>query len=164
MTATAEFMDTTTAPAEPVRMADGGRMIVRGVQRLLGASLALAAIGLWIAPGSSWESDVMLFKLILSITALLAGLGMMSSSSRPTPPEVEIDTIRREVRLVRRMAGDTTMVLQSCSFAELAHAELKGSIVRLWDKGGAFLAEVSLVDRKALGSLVAGLRDEGKLA
>lgn len=163
MTATADFMNGQPKEIEPVRMADGGRMIIRGTQRLVGVSLTLAALGLWLAPGSSWESDIMLFKLILSLTAIIAGLGLISQSASQPAPEVEIDTIRREVRLVRRQRGMADQVLQSCGFANLAHVERDGNNVRLWDQAGTFLAEVSLTDRNALFSLVTGLRDAGKL-
>ncbi|MGC1504872.1 MAG: hypothetical protein WA782_12125 [Sulfitobacter sp.] len=163
MTATAEFMNARAKAIEPARMANGGRMIIRGAQRLVGVSLTLAALGLWLAPGASWESDIMLFKLILSLTAVIAGLGLISESTSPSAPEVEIDTIRREVRLVRRQRGMADQILQSCGFADLAHAEREGNNVRLWDQAGTFLAEVSLTDRKALSSLVAGLRGAGKL-
>ncbi len=164
MTATAGFVDVKALAVEPVGVVDGGRMIIRGTQRLFGVSLTIAAIGLWLAPGASWESDVMLFKLILSITAVIAGLGLVSASAKPRAPEVEIDTIRREVRLVRRQRGTAAEILQNCAFADLAKAEYKGSTVRLWDASGAFLAEANLSDRTAFSSLIAGLRDVGKLA
>lgn len=164
MTATATDPRPKVTATETARLADGGRMILRGVQRLLGASLTIAALGLWLAPGSSWESDVMLFKLILSITAILAGIGFMGASIRPPAPEIEIDTVRREVRVVRRMIGASPVILQSCKFDKLSRAEQAGPIVRLWDKGGKFLAEITLTDNKVLSSLVSGLRDEGKLA
>lgn len=164
MTATVTDPHKDVSATEPMSMADGGRMILRGAQRLIGASLTLAALGLWFAPGSSWESDVMLFKLILSITAVLAGIGFMTASIRPRAPEVEIDTVRREVRVVRRIAGASPVILQSCKFEKLSRAERTGPIVRLWDKGGQFLAEVSLTDRQTFTNLVSGLRDAGKLA
>ena len=163
MTSTAEVILPEASDVEQVSMVDGARMIVRGAQRLIGASLALAALGLWIAPGSSVDSDVMLFKLVLSLTALLAGFGMMTASIRPGRPEIEVDTIRREVRLVRSMRGTKPVVLEKCSFAQLAHAEVDENIVRLWDHNGVFLAEFSPTDRNAFNSLVAGLQDEGKL-
>ena len=121
MMTTAEFMDTDAAALQPARVVDGGRMVLRGAQRLVGASLALAAVGLWLAPGSSWESDVMLFKLILSIIALLAGFGLMQSSATPAAPEVEIDTIRREVRLLRPAPDGSATVLKRCTFGNLLH-------------------------------------------
>ncbi|GAA6177908.1 hypothetical protein [Sulfitobacter pacificus] len=164
MTETAEYMNAQPKAIEPVSMVDGGRMIIRGTQRLVGVSLTLAALGLWLAPGATWESDIMLFKLILSLSAVIAGLGLISQSAGQRAPEIEIDTIRREVRLVRRQRGAADQILQSCSFAKLAHAEQDGNTVRLWDQAGRFLAEVKLTDRASLRSLVTGLRDAGKLA
>lgn len=148
---------------EPARMVDGARMIVRGVQRLVGVSLGVAAFGLWYAPGASWDSDVLLFKLILSIVAVLACAGLINASVRPRAPEVEIDTVRREVRLIRRTRGAATEILQRCSFRDLSCAEYQGSIVRFWDKSGTFMAEITVPDRSALKSLLAGLRDAGKI-
>lgn len=164
MTAAAELTEVPKREAQPVSLIDGGHMIVRGTQSLLGMGLALAAVGLWFAPGSNTESDIVLFKLVLSISAGLAGMGLLHASATPRTPEIEIDTIRRQVRVVRRQPGTAPKVLQSCSFAQLGAAEYEGSVVRLWDQAGVLLAEVNLVDRTALSSLVAGLRDEGKLA
>lgn len=166
MTATADFMNAdATAPAlEPVRIADGGRMVVRAAQRLTGAALVIAALGLWLAPGASWENDLMLFKLILSITAGLAGLGLMQSSAKPNRPQIEIDTIRREVRLVRVVRDGKKLILQRCGFSELSRAEQKGHYVRLWDSNNILLAEVSLADQNTMTGLMAGLRAAGKIA
>ena len=164
MTAAADVILPETQLGEPARMVDGARMIVRGAQRIIGAALAMAALGLWLAPGSSWDGDVMLFKLILSLTAIFAGFGLMLGSVRPPLPEVEVDTIRREVRLVRRERGTKPVVIEACSFAQLTDAEFDKGTVRLWDQNGIFLAEFSPTDRNALNSLLAGLRDAGKLA
>ncbi|MEM6940540.1 MAG: hypothetical protein AAF943_11960 [Pseudomonadota bacterium] len=163
MTATAEISEKSTTRTEPMRLADGGRMIVRGAQRLIGGALALAAIGLWFAPGSSLDSDVVLFKLVLSLGAVFAGLALLHASAMPRAPEVEIDTIRRQIRVVRRQRGAKPHVLQSCSFGQLSSAEFDGARVRMWDDNHVLLAEVELPDAAALRSLVAGLQDEGKL-
>jgi hypothetical protein len=166
MTATADIVhaDPIAPTVAPVRIADGARMLVRAAQRLSGVALVLAALGLWLAPGSSFESDIMLFKLILSITAVLAGIALMQSSATPNTPEVEIDLIRREVRLVRFIKEGANDVLQRCAFADLARAERDGMHVRLWGQNDALLAEVSLSDRTEMTSLVSGLRAAGKLA
>ncbi len=166
VTATADFMnaDVPAPTTEPVRVVGGNRMLVRIAQRLVGVALIIAALGLWMAPGASWESDVMLFKLILSVTAGLAGVGLIQSSATPHAPDIEIDTIRREVRLVRIAKDGSRDVLQRCAFADLGRVEREGIHVRLWDSNNAFLAETSLSHRNALNSLVSGLRDAGKLA
>jgi hypothetical protein len=163
MTATADFLSADLPVSEPVAKTSGSRMIMRSAQRLVGCALALAAAGLWIAPGSSMEADVMLYKLILSITSIIAGLGLMHASARPVAPEIEIDTIRREVRLVRRSrkSGDTIVVRSS--FADLGKVEVDGPFIRLWDGEMDLLAELTLHDHNARRSLIGGLRDEGKL-
>ncbi len=166
MTATAEFIspDANAPTVAPVRMANGARMVVRAAQRLIGAALILAALVLWLAPGASWESDVMLFKLILSITGGLAGLGLLQSSATPKTPEIQIDTIRREVRLVRVLGDDKSVVVQRCAFSELARAERDGTNVRFWDSNDVLLAEVTMTDRAEMKSLMSGLKAAGKIA
>ena len=164
MMSTAEFMNVKAAATNPVRMADGGRMIIRGAQRLLGVSLALAAVGMWLAPGASWENDVMLFKLILSLMAILAGVGLLQASAKPKAVEVEIDTIRREVRLMRPAPDGSFALIEHCAFADLARAERDDTLIRLWGPSNKLLAEVNMSDRAVLHTLVSGLRDTGKLA
>ena len=51
MTAVTDFMQETATPINPamasrVQTLDGGRLMVRGGQRVLGAALILAAVGL----------------------------------------------------------------------------------------------------------------------
>lgn len=162
MTTQTAFTAEKAATVEPTRMVDGARTVLRGVYRLLGVSLMLAAVLLWLAPGSSWGSDILLFKLILTLTAIMAGIGLLAASARPDAPEIEIDVAHREVRLVRRSRGYAPVVLKACRFSALSRAERAGAIVRLWDRDGVFLAEVSLTDPNVLGQLVHGLQDEGK--
>lgn len=163
MTATADYMDRQGTVTEPVASTSGGRLILRFLQRIVGFALTLAALALWLAPGTSWESDVMLFKLILSITSVAAGLGLMHASAQPLAPEVEIDLIRREIRVVRRDRGAGASILEQCSFADLGKVERDGPFIRLWDARHNLIAEVTLTDAQVQRNLLAGLRDAGKL-
>lgn len=163
MTATADFMKDGATTLEPASMVDGGRMLMRSAQRVIGASLFLAAFVLWLAPGTA-QQDVMLFRLLLSVAAAVAGLGMMLASGKPEAPAVEIDTIRRTVSLVRPDRNGQKQVLTRCAFADLGHAEINGHVVRLWDGDGVLLAVVTLTNQVLLKSLVNGLRDVGKIA
>lgn len=164
MTTVADSITTDTDAHVPMRIADGGRMLVCAAQRLAGAALLLAALGLWLAPGAAWENDVMLFKLILSLTAVIAGLGLMQSPATPNTPAIEIDTVRREVRLVRFVKGGANHVLHRCAFADLNRAERDGMHVRMWDSENVLLAEVSVVDRTEMTSLMSCLRAARKIA
>lgn len=164
MTTTSDFTRPQGVALEPARIVDGGRMIARAICRLSGAALMLAAVGLWLAPGASWESDLMLFKLLLCVCAVLAGLGFLQAGSRQTAPHVQVDPIRRQVRLMRPGKDGRLSVLRQSSFADLQRAEINGTCVRFIDGDHNLLAELTIDDARVLGHLKAGLRDEGKLA
>ena len=163
MTATADFMESKGRAVEPVRMADGGRMVIRGMQRLFGAALMLAAFG-GMSPRVAVQHDMMLLRLILSVAAVIAGAGLLLASATPDAPSVQIDTIRREIKLVRVGRGGKADVVQRSAFSDLGRAEVDGFCVRLWDAEDRLLAEVTLANGPLLNSLIAGLRDAGKLA
>jgi hypothetical protein len=172
VTATADFMEGEDASflsedkqtsAMHNRPTDEARVMQRSVQRLMGASLMVAAVGLWVMPGSSWDTDLLLFKLALSLTGGLAGFGLLLASSTPRDPRVEIDTIRREVRVVRPAKGVGDIILRRCGFDDLARAEQDGPRVRMWDRNDDLLVDITMKNRDALFSLVGGLRDVGKL-
>ncbi len=151
----------------PVRSLDGARALMRLMRRIVGAALVLAAAGLWFSPDHDMTADLALIKLVLSLVAGLAGVALIQGWSAPDAPEVEIDVVRRRVRLVRRSHGlgssSSEDIVHDCSFAELGHVEKHHDTVTLWDAQGNLLAEVAPTDRATLSFLVAGLRDAGKL-
>ncbi|WP_238364423.1 hypothetical protein [Mesobacterium pallidum] len=71
MSNAADFMDLSTTHRAPA----GSNTVFRAVSSLFGAALLLAALGLWLVPGSSWSAELLLIKL--SMTALF-GLGGLS--------------------------------------------------------------------------------------
>ncbi|MEM6371530.1 MAG: hypothetical protein AAF727_01960 [Pseudomonadota bacterium] len=147
---------------QPPRMVDGERWIWRAVQRFFGAAIVLAALGLWIVPAMTFEADVALFKLGLSITFGFAGLAILQAGRRRRSIAVEIDTIRREVRLVRGH-GATRKLVARTAIADLGPAEVRGQMARLWSSDGTLVAEVALSDPDLRRSLLGALRDAGKL-
>ncbi|MEM9637617.1 MAG: hypothetical protein AAGA94_08220 [Pseudomonadota bacterium] len=162
MTSTVDPVNFDTIAPQPVRTVDGSRMILRGVQGVVGAALILTALGLWLAPGASWDHELMLFKLLASAVGGMAGIALLQGFVRPAAPKVEVDTIRHEVRLVRTRGKDR-FVLDRCAFKELTAVENTGTYVKLWGRNDALLAEVAASDRVAHRSLVTALRVAGKL-
>lgn len=154
--------DAPAAPLYTVRSLNATRMLLRMVQRVIGAAFLLAVVGLWIVPGSSLNKDLMLMKLLLSLVAGLGGITLLLSSGTPTHPDAEIDVVAREVRLVR-LEGRERKLVQRCGFDSLSRVEREGTGLRLWDQHGEFMAEVSLCDGAATLHLIAGLRQAGKL-
>ncbi|MFL4471526.1 hypothetical protein ACERZ8_17185 [Tateyamaria armeniaca] len=155
-------ISTTNDIAETPRMVDGMRWMTRGAQRLGGVALVLSAIGLWVMPGMSFEADLALFKLGVSVALGFAGLAIMQAGRARRTVKIEIDTVRREVRLVRGKRGARDLVSRT-AIADLGPAEIHGNMARLWTMDGALVAEVAMSDPNLRRSLMAALRDAGKI-
>lgn len=164
MSATADFITSIESAIKPAKPLKCEGSLGRTLQRILGVAMLIMAAALWLNSGAGWGSDVIGFKIFLSSIAAAAGIGLLYVSAEPFKTEIEIDAARREIRLVRHCPAGMSAVAQRCAFADLSKAERNGDTVRLWDKGGAFLAEVTLDDRPSLLNLVSGLRAAGKLA
>ncbi|MEL6809320.1 MAG: hypothetical protein AAFO97_16215 [Pseudomonadota bacterium] len=161
MTAITDISTTTGVPDAP-HMISGARLLTRSAQRLGGVALLLAAFGLWIAPGAGFDPDLALFKLGVSIALGFVGLAVMQAGRAQRTVEFEIDTLRREVRLVRG-SGRARSVVSRISIADLGPAEVHGTMARLWTVDGSLVAEVAMSDPDLRRSLMGALRDAGKL-
>ena len=162
MTACPDVYSDTNRPVDAPRMIDGSRMLVRGGRKLLGVALVLAALGLWLQPGALLDADILLFKLALSLAIGFVGLATFQSGQCPAPVDVEIDTVRREVRLVRGK-GQGRSIVSRTKLTDLGPAEMRGNLVRLWTADGGLIAEVALSDPATRNSLLGALRDADKL-
>lgn len=147
----------------PVRLVDGARSVLRTIQRFLGASLVLAALGLWVAPGANWAADLALFKLTLSLAMGFSGLALWQMGMNAARFEIELDTKSNEVRMMRMIHGRMRPVVR-CRFTELGRVEQEGDVVRLWDSENNFLAEVELCEAQARARLLAAFRQAGRKA
>lgn len=161
MTAISDFM-TNTAPADAAQMVDGRRWMIRAAQNLGGAALILAALGLWVQPGASWEADLALFKLGLSVLMGFAGIAVMQLGRARPMVQVEIDTMRREIRLVRAQGGAKELVSRT-GMSDLGDVHLVGGVLSLFDARGILIADVALTDPGTRSSVLAALRGAGKL-
>lgn len=136
---------------------DGGRAIKRGLQRFVGFTLCLAAFGIWIAPGATWDNELNLFKMLLSLVCAISGAAMWQvGKSAGAAPELEIDTIRQEVRLVRWEGTQRDLVARR-HFKDIHAADINNQYVQLWEPSGALMAEMEIKDRGSLRALQAGL-------
>lgn len=78
--------------------------------RYVGIVLVLAAVGLWILPGTSVHGDVIPFKLGVSVLFVILGIVGIWNGVDDRCEETQIDLERREVRRgVRRANGQFVM-------------------------------------------------------
>ncbi|WP_299414688.1 hypothetical protein [uncultured Sulfitobacter sp.] len=143
---------------------NGSRLVMRIAQRMASVSMALVALFVWVAPGAGWESEVMLFKLMVSLASGLAAVWFWQASLPPVPPTVEVDVAQAEVRLVRDGALPEDRVIERCAFRDLHVVELSGRNITFWGRGNRLLAEITLSNARAHATLLGALRAEGKLA
>lgn len=160
MTATAEPTRAATVMEDALRVAP---VNWRHVAAWTAAGLCGAtSVLLWLSPGAETTADLVAIKLVLSV-ALLGGAGVaLMARVAPDHSEIEVDTIRREVRLMTGRGRNRTCLART-KFADLGQAEQHGDTVCLWDETGALLAEVCLPDPGARARLAGALQDAGKL-
>jgi hypothetical protein len=164
MSLTAEYTHQ-TPPAKGITYTlSGGRFLVRFALKLGAVSLALVAVFVWFAPGASWESDIMLFKLAMSIFAVFGAVVMWQGGMPVQAPDVEVDVAAGEVRLIRKNLSEEQQTIECCAFADLHGVDLCGRHIIFWGKGGHLLAEISLSNASAHAALVTSLRSAGKIA
>lgn len=128
------------------------------VSRASGALFVLAAVGLWLEPGAQEAMDLLLIKLGVSLFMGFVGLALIQDKPTTLAPEVQIDTMRGEVRIAQPVGPARRIAIR-----DLGRAEAVGDVIRLTAANGAFLAAVSLPDPDAWSRLHGALRDAGKL-
>ncbi|MEP4195363.1 MAG: hypothetical protein ABJL99_06970 [Aliishimia sp.] len=145
-----------TSQSVTLRATGGQRLILRAIQRLLGASFSIAALFLWLLPVGNGGTAEILCKLMVTLVLGFSGAALWQAGT-PTPaPELEIDLVRREVRLVR-WYGETKSLITRRRFSDLRGAKFDGRDVQLWDQNGELLADLTLPDLEAAKSLRTGL-------
>mgnify|MGYP003627106688 FL=1 len=162
MTVTSDFMTSGQIRLSTGGTVSGTRSILRLMQRLVGVSLLMASSGLWLAPGANWNNEVMLMKMALSAISLLVGVWLILSGQKPAAPEIQIDTVRREVRLVRPGPLGADLLLQKCRFSDLSKVKREDRVLMFWDEKGDFIADVYIGHQSVMDVLISGLLDSGQ--
>jgi len=87
----------------PADMAErAGEAITEYALTFLGIVLLLSAFGQWVLPGSIYGGDMIAMKLMLTAVLGVAGGLILSMSARGFRPEVQVDSVRQEIRFVSR--------------------------------------------------------------
>lgn len=143
-----------------VKMRDGVPWLVRTAQRFGGVACSVAGLALLLFPFGAATTTEILCKFMVALILGFVGAALWQAGSPVATPEMEIDLVRREVRLIR-WVGRQRHETSKAPFSDLGRADVTGRVARLWDKTDGLIAEISLADENAVRSLKRALQDEG---
>lgn len=164
MTITADHSFQIKPALGTAHMLDGSRLVMRLGMRMGAVTAVMVALLVWLAPGATWDSEVVLFKAALSVVSGCASAWMWQMSLPPAKPVVEVDIANMEVRVMRRRGAEPARIIDRCAFADLDAVDLNGRHFIMWNKGSRLLADITLSNATVHASLLAALRSVGKLA
>jgi hypothetical protein len=108
------------------RDAGGDRRLLRDAA-LVFAGVVLLAVGLgqWLMPGALLAADLIAIKVAITAAMLGVGLACLHAVGREARVEVQVDTVRRELRVTERDRRGTERLLQRVPMREIDSAYVK---------------------------------------
>ena len=130
----------------------------RGGRMFLGSVLCISALGLWLVPVDAGDAAMQLIKLLVSVVMLALGMMFIFSINRRAElPEIQIDTPKRELRVIKRDYADKPFVEACHAFEKMAEISLKGHQMTARDADGQVIVSVPLRDKATARALQATL-------
>lgn len=94
-------------------------LVIEWSLTLLGFALLLGAFAQWLLPGSLYAGDTLMVKFVLAcVLGMLGGLAL-SVSARGFRPEVQVDSVRQEIRFVSRNPRGRGQVLATVDMDQI---------------------------------------------
>lgn len=122
----------------------------RGGRVFLGSVLTISALGLWLIPVAHGDAAMQLMKLLVSL--LMVGTGMMfilSVDRGAELPEIQIDTQKRELRVLKLDDACNSYVAKTHKLDDLAEVTVKDKLLTARDASGNIAVSVPIRDRTA---------------
>jgi hypothetical protein len=91
----------------------------------LGATLLAAALGQWLFPGAIVSQELLSIKLALTATMAGLGLACFHGVARRTSVEVQVDTVKRELRVAERDRRGAERVIDRVPMRDIDSAYVK---------------------------------------
>ncbi len=88
------------------------------------AAFLIAAMSMWIVPGSAINGDVLAMKLASSGFLAVIGAIIGFSATKPEPNEIHVDAVTREVREVFCSEAGKSRVVKKFQFSDISGAFL----------------------------------------
>ncbi|MEM6477922.1 MAG: hypothetical protein AAF647_02625 [Pseudomonadota bacterium] len=123
--------------------ASGFGALMRLVKSVFGVAMAMAALSLWVLPGSMVSVDLLAMKAGATIALLMLAVICWQGSRGSKEPEIHIDFIRQEVRVMEIM-GREEKLKTLYRFSELGDMYVEDHALHLVTSAGETLAVLQL--------------------
>jgi len=153
MVATSDFMEI----GEDQGYAVEGHATSGALTSFLGVVLCVAALGLWLVPGASFDPTLMLIKLGLSIFFLIGGSMFLVASRSDNHPEVELDARRGILRIIERNAQGRIENSEEVSYDDLSEVDFRDGMLIARDHHGRSVVEMPVENAGDLEEIRAAL-------
>lgn len=122
-----------------------GCALKRAMKMAFGTALLLAAIGMWAVPAG--DAAMQMIKLFVSLVMLGLGLILMSSLDQSEDlPEVHLDTLNRQLRLVNTDSCGKLRLSAVYDLDTLSGVSFEGNALRACDATGDEVVTIPLHD------------------
>lgn len=112
------------------------------VSGFLGVTLLVAAGGLWLVPGASFDPALMLIKIGLSVFFGLGGTMFLLAARRAPHPEVELDARRGRMRVIERNERGRVTSSLTVSYDDLSEVDFRDGMLIARDHHGQPVVEM----------------------
>ncbi|MCH2078067.1 MAG: hypothetical protein MK180_14520 [Rhodobacteraceae bacterium] len=120
-----------------------GEPLLRLAQSILGVSAAVAALSLWVVPGSSLGADVFAMKVAVSLAFAMLAAVLLQPGKLGAEPEIHVDFAREQVSVVH-VEGGVEFPQRQYRFDELGSMQVRNHRLHLFTPEGVRLAVLDL--------------------
>lgn len=153
MVAMSNVMEQNATP----NLAISGRPLSRIFTGFCGFVLTITAAGMWLVPGSNWDSALMLIKLGLTSFLLLGGIMLMQSARRTLVPEVHLDPRGSRLILIERDDRGQVQREIKLSYDDLSEIDFRDNMLIARDHHGQTIVQMPLDNVDNLDEIRAAL-------
>jgi hypothetical protein len=137
------FHDTTSMPEKKPEKTD----LRRAARVFLGSVLILSSAGVWLVSTGGIDAAMMLIKMVFSLSLFCLGAMCFSTlDADDLAPEVQIDTKRRQLRVIEIGLDGRTQRVEVHALDDLAELSLRDRILTARDFSGRQIAALPITD------------------
>ncbi|SLN14154.1 hypothetical protein ROG8370_00329 [Roseovarius gaetbuli] len=138
------FHDSTTTSEDKAKKTD----LRRAAKGFLGSVLLLSAAGVWLVSAGANDAAMMLIKLVFSVSLFCVGAMCFSTlDPEDIAPEVQIDTKRRQLRVIETGIDGRTRRVAVHELDDLAELSLRDQVLTARDFSGRQIVALPVNDR-----------------